>query len=267
MKTIFVLMHQDAGQEARLQAALDFARAFGAHLTCLGIARLPVIIGDVYGITGQEKIIEAEREAEADNRARIEARLLREGVSWDWVEAVGDIAPTITALSDLADLILLNRKLDNSEGPDMLNIAGSVLLGAHKPVLAVPQSSRGIDIAGRAAVAWDGSSESANALRAAVPMLCRAEEVSLVAILGKEDAIPPAEAALYLSRHGIEASIELRPATSAPVHEQLIEACRELRAAYLVMGGYGRTRLAEALFGGVTKEMLSQSPIPLLLAH
>ncbi len=267
MKYIFVLVHHDAGQEARLQAALDVARCFEGHLNCLDVARLPVMVGDLYGFDTQDRLIEEEREIEAQNRARTEARLIREGVAWDWVELVGDMGPTINAMTDLADLIVLNRKLD-SGGPDMVNLAGSVMLGSHKPVLAVPERSRGIDVAGHAVVAWDGSPQAAAALRAALPMLRMAEAVTILTIGDKAPVLSPAEAATYLSRHGLEPEIRLVPAPAADsIPSLLIEQCRQLKAAYLAMGGYGHSRLAEALFGGVTKAMLSTCPVPLLMAH
>jgi nucleotide-binding universal stress UspA family protein len=33
------------------------------------------------------------------------------------------------------------------------------------------------------------------------------------------------------------------------------------------MGAYGHSRLAEAIFGGVTKRLLDESPVPLFLVH
>lgn len=35
----------------------------------------------------------------------------------------------------------------------------------------------------------------------------------------------------------------------------------------LVMGGFGHRPFVEALFGGVTRRMLTKSPVPVLLAH
>lgn len=267
MKNIFMLVHQDAGQEARLQAALDVVRCFKGHLNCLDVTQLPVLIGEVYGVNGQERLIEQEREIEAQNRARTEARLIREGVSWDWVDAIGDMAPTINALTDLADLIILNRKLDGEDGPDMVNLVGSVMLGTHKPVLAVPQGSRGIDVGDHAVVAWDGSAQAAAALRAALPMLRHASDITILTVAERAGGTPPADAATYLARQGIAAEIRLVPGMGASVAALLVEQTRVLKAAYLVMGGYGHSRLAEALFGGVTKTMLSTCPVPMLMAH
>jgi len=44
------------------------------------------------------------------------------------------------------------------------------------------------------------------------------------------------------------------------------EAANE-KASYIVMGGFGHRRFVEAIFGGVTREMLGESPVPLVLAH
>ena len=41
MKNILLLVHDDPGQEARVQAALDLTRALDGHLTCLDVAAMP----------------------------------------------------------------------------------------------------------------------------------------------------------------------------------------------------------------------------------
>lgn len=265
MKNIYVLVHDDAGQEARLQAALDVTRALEGHLCCVDVVQLPVLVGDVYGLGGQAELIEAEREQEAENRAAIEARLIREGVSWDWQQAVGDLAPSLNALCDLADLIVLNRKLDSAAGPDMQGIAAAVMLSSHRPILAVSERSRGFNPSGTALVAWDGSAEAAAALRLSVPLLRLAEKIRILTISDGAIKAPPSDAATYLSRHGIAAEVVELAATDEPVHAILCEQAR--RADYLVMGGYGHSRVTEALFGGVTRHMLAHCPVPLLLAH
>jgi len=267
MKNVFVLIHDDIGQEARLQAALDLVRALGGHLSCIDVIQVPVLVGDVYGFGGQAQLVELEREREGENRARVEARLIREGVSWSWTDAVGDVAPTVTGLSDLADIIVLNRKLEKAQAPDMQGITAAVMLGSHKPVLAVPDSSRGCNVGGHALIAWDGSSESASALRAAVPLLALAQRVTIVEVENGSVSAPASEAAVYLSRHGVHADVTGVATGGKGVAEVLVEQCRVQKADYLVMGGYGHSRVTEALFGGITRTMLGCCQVPLLLAH
>ena len=49
MKNILLLVHDDHGQEARLQAALDITRAVEGHLTCIDVTPYPLIAGDGFG--------------------------------------------------------------------------------------------------------------------------------------------------------------------------------------------------------------------------
>lgn len=267
MKNIVLLVHDDDGQEARLQAALDVTRAVEGHLTCVDVVVLPQIIGDFYSGAGEAMLLADERVREADNRQRIEARLTREGVPWDWRDATGSLAPCLTEASALADLIVVNRRLDGFPLPDMASIAAEVVLKSGKPVFAVPDSCKGVDMAGHVLVAWDGSNCADAAVRAAVPLLRLASQVTLLEVENGSIAIPAEDAALYLSRHGVKANIrKVQPYGSKAALVILDEASAEA-FAYVVMGGFGHARFAEALLGGVTRLMLRESPIPLFLAH
>jgi nucleotide-binding universal stress UspA family protein len=55
--------------------------------------------------------------------------------------------------------------------------------------------------------------------------------------------------------------------TAAPTAEAILSTAQVMKAGYIVMGGYGHSRAREYLFGGVTRHMLMESPIPLVLAH
>ncbi|MBT3701538.1 MAG: universal stress protein, partial [Alphaproteobacteria bacterium] len=47
----------------------------------------------------------------------------------------------------------------------------------------------------------------------------------------------------------------------------LMSAVRDENADLLVMGAYTRSRLRRLIFGGVTGDVLKNSPVPVLLAH
>ena len=48
---------------------------------------------------------------------------------------------------------------------------------------------------------------------------------------------------------------------------QLIRVAQEERADLLVTGAYGHSRLGEWIFGGMTRDLLSTSPICCLMSH
>ncbi|MBX9816284.1 MAG: universal stress protein UspA [Proteobacteria bacterium SG_bin5] len=266
MRNILLLVHDDAGQEARLQVALDLARAFDAHLNCLDVSMVPLMVGDYAALGGQAMLLAEERAAEAANASRLKARLAQEGVRFGWQEAAGDPALCLKEASRLNDIAILNRALDTAFYPNMADLAGAVLSDGLLPVLAVPENARGLKVDGKALIAWDGSREAESALKAALPLLSRASGVTLLHIGEAMIAVPPEQAALYLSRRGIHVEVRHEAADARRLGVQLI-AEAAAQCDYLVMGGFGHPRWFENLFGGTTATALSSSPVPVLLAR
>ena len=267
MKNVLLLIHDDAGEEARFQVALDLARALSGHLTCLDIVETPVLIGTDYTMADTAFALMADaRDREAENRSRIKARLAAEDVPWDWKDATGDIARLLEVEAGLADVIVLNTVFAEPEPTNMRAIVSDVVMRAGKPILAVPQETRSLDTGGQVLIAWNGAPAIAKTLRAVTPLLALAEGVTIVEI-GKIVGPPAEEAAAYLSRHGIHARIDRDVPLVWTVGDALLTACRERLPAYCVIGAYGHSRLREWLIGGVTRRMLAESPVPLLLGH
>jgi nucleotide-binding universal stress UspA family protein len=267
VKNILVLVHDDGGQEARLQAALNVTRAVEGHLTCVDVAVMPVLVGDLYSGGGEIMLLQDERIREKANRETIEARLAYEGVNWNWIDTTGAIGPCLADQSALADLIVVNRKLDETPAPDMLAAASEALMGSGKPILAVPDSTRGFDVCGKALICWDGSPSCNAALRAAVPLLQLAKSVILYEVEDGSIATPADEAAAYMSRHDVSVTIRRERLHRERPAVLIADAIRHYAIDYVVMGGFSHNRFVEALLGGVTRAMLSQSPVPVFLAH
>jgi nucleotide-binding universal stress UspA family protein len=263
MKTILLLVHDDAGQEARLQAALDLGRALEGHVHCLDVAMLPVV-DDGFG---EALLLQEECARERANKRRLEDRLRHEDIPWSWADETGPLAACVAEAAALADVIVLNRKLDAFPYPDMRETAGSVILKTGKPVIAVPDDASGFTVAGRALVAWDGSARTAVALQAAAPLLKLAASVVLLEIADGSIEIPAEEAAAYLSKYDINARVVRDYALSNPPSDILLVGVQIQRADYVVMGAYSHARLTEAVIGGCTRAMLTRSPVPLFLAH
>jgi len=264
MKNILLLCHDDSGQEARFQAGLDLARALQGHLTCLDVVvPPPAMVNDCFGAIVSGEMTADVMTLEGENRARLTARLARDDVPWEWIDTRGNLEPALADAAALADVIVLNREFDDYPLPDMARIVGDLLVGSGKPVLAVPAQATRFDI-GRALIAWDGSPAAAAALRAAVPLLKLADQVTLLEVTDGGVAAPAEDAASYLSRHDVHAEIvRITGDASATIMTHASSG----RFDYLVMGGFGHRRFVERMFGGVTKSLLAHSPVPLFLAH
>jgi len=267
MKNILLLVHEDAGQEARLQAALDITRALEGHLTCLDVVQLPMLVGDYYSGVGEAMLLAEGREQEARNRKEIEARLAHEEVPWSWIDATGNLAECATDAAGLADLIVVNRRLDAFPVPDMRGIAGAILMRARKPIVAMPDGLRGFAANGRALIAWDGSDPVMATMQACVPLLRLASAVRLYYVDDGSQRISAEDAAIYLSRHDIHADIHRVDEDLQKVDARIVAECAAWRADYCLMGAFSRSRVTEALFGGVTRRMLGSCNLPLILGH
>lgn len=267
MKNILVLIHDDAGQEARFQVALDVTRAISGHLICLDVTLMHVMPADGMGGDGGAMMLEYERETETANKARLEERLAVEDVPWNWIDTTGFLEACVEDAASLADLIVVNRQIDAFPSPAMDRLAAGLVVKSGKPILAVPESATGLNVAGRALVAWDCSDAASAALAAAVPLLRLARAVTLFEVEDGSIKPPAEEAAAYLSRHDVHARIVRAPAGEEDASTTILAKARSGSFDYLVMGGFSHSRFVEALFGGVTRRMLIESPIPLFLAH
>lgn len=263
MKNILLLVHDDAAQEARLQAALDVAKALDGHLDCLQVMDLPIIIPDYYGSGAEAEVISEARTRAAKIRERLEQRLASEGIAWTFGETFGNSVDALEQASLLADLIVMSARTNGSgkhSHPERLP------LKADRPLLAVPPLGRGLNTAGKALVAWDGSAPCIEAVRAAIPLLKCAEEVLLLEFNQLDGALAMTEIASYLSRHGVSTELLERQA-DGPVADAILSYAKRGHADYIVMGAYSMTHLAEAVFGGVTRSVLLHAEIPLFMAH
>jgi nucleotide-binding universal stress UspA family protein len=271
MTSILLHIHDDSGMESRLQAACDIARAADGHIHCVQVTAMPSLMAaEVYGGAPMAPAVMAElHDIDARMRARLEQQLHREGVSWDWRQVDGDIVHGLLSASTLCDLLIVTLPSGpRREMSDPLHIAADLALGGRAPVLAVPQLARGVMITGRAMVAWEGSQEASTALRLSVPLLKRAEEVHVVTVeeAGKYP-FPATDAPEYLARHGIKTQFHSWPQDGRTVEATLKAAIGVLKPEWMVMGAFGHSRLRELVFGGVTRTMLREVHVPLLLAH
>ena len=81
------------------------------------------------------------------------------------------------------------------------------------------------------------------------------------------ESLPPDQLGMYLARHGVGCEVAELPGSGRHPAEVLLEAAESRDAGYVVLGVYGHSRLLEMVFGGVTRRILIDPPLPLILAH
>jgi len=260
MRDVLVPIHDDVGQQSRLQAAFDLVRASQGRLLCLDLAG-----ADAKGAgaaAGNSLVMEAEVAPLTTVRDQVAAS----GLSVQWLQSREEMLPAIATFAAQADLIVMSAPRADLFPPTYAAIS-ELLVSANAPIIAVPPESPGISLNGEVLICWDGSREAHHALVAAIPLLRRASGVTIVEIDDGSLKLPASQAQTLLAQRNIVAHVRSDLAFGEKAGFVLLEQIDLLKANYVVMGGFGHSRLVENIFGGVTARLLHESSVPLFLKH
>lgn len=205
------------------------------------------------------------------------ARVSRLGISSIEERLTDDnLLASLAMQSRYADLVVIGQETDPCalRAPAGAFAPQHLILHCPRPVVVVPAAPQlqPIErIGDRIVLAWDGGMAASRAVEAALPLLRQAELVTLAVInpggiYNAHGPVPGADLATYLARHGARIEIVVRD-TDGNVSETLLDVCSETGADLLVMGCYGHTRLRELLLGGVSRAVLHDMTLPVLMAH
>jgi nucleotide-binding universal stress UspA family protein len=258
-----------------LKICMDLTLEINAHCSVLVLSEAPTLPVGFYG----EVIPDAwydERKLDVQKLQKrvdaIEFIVKDAGISADvnceYVEQAM-MPETVGRHARYADLVICGPTLlaDKYLGP---NTKDGVLFHSGRPLLLVPKGSKPTLNPKQIVVACDGSVEAMRAMREALDIVSKADQVRVVMVdpqpykVGEE---PGADEAAYLSRHGAKVIVDRLPSSGSSVPEVLGKYAKDQGTDLLVMGAYGHSRLRERLFGGVTKDVLLAPPMPVLLAH
>jgi nucleotide-binding universal stress UspA family protein len=261
------------------RAALSLAAWSGAHVAVLVTVDVPAPMPSDWGAMAYD--IYAKLHAEAHRRANERAEALRQRfanaevpVEVRVTEAVSVFPQnTATMHARYADLTVLPAMPRNgAEAMLVHDHFHDILRHSGRPVLVVPADTPAQLPPRRVVVAWKPTAQAARAVADAMPFLRAAEAVDVVVIDPKigesaHGGEPGASIATHLARHGLKVEIATRPSMNFSAAYSLLDFAREVGADMLVAGGYGHSRLREAVLGGTTRELLQTAHIPVLFAH
>jgi nucleotide-binding universal stress UspA family protein len=277
LKDVLVNLSVAEGRNPACDYAISLANAFNAHLEGVAIAYNPAIPA----IAGGCEVmlpgwIEEERDKAAERAkaaaAQFEASARRERLSAESrvINATVGNAPHIFAeIARGFDLSLVQQN-DPEQPPHESSILIAALFESGRPVLIVPYIQRDGLRLNRVMLCWDGSRNAARAIADAQPFLARAKAIELVTVISPDiesDETRAAEIARHLARHHLKVEVKSVLAAELDVPNALLSHAADSSADFIVMGGYGHSRMREFILGGATRGILATMTVPTLMSH
>ncbi|MEM0929357.1 MAG: universal stress protein [Pseudomonadota bacterium] len=279
---VFVPAIDEKSLSDGLQAALNLARDHNGHLSVCRIEqRYPASdVAVAYWQANTIKSFEDDARALTERLDQVftgfcsehgievvdgQAPPRTDAVTASWTAVLSDPYKEFGHMARAADVSVLCRSTDES-APLTANVRADLLVRSGVPLLNVP-SERGFTQAKSILVGWNGTVESKRALTAAMPLIEKAETVSLLSVGLKNDGRPSAEhVAAALQRKGIDATGQDLDGHKE-TDRQVVTAAEEGGIDLMVIGAYSQPRWRESMFGGMTLRMLNHPPLPVFMVH
>ncbi len=286
VKTILVPVDGTDASARCLEAAIHIAKMHTAHVEVFHVRSdpkdaVPLLGEGMSGAMIEEMIELAEKEAgDRSGRARrlyqaalkahdlpeVETPQKSTTAAASWVEVVGREDEAVAVRARLADISVIARPTPEGDLPSSMTL-NAALFETGRPVLVVPPVPFK-PFGKKMAISWNGSAESARAVAAGIVYLTLADTVLAMAV---HSARTPPTAARglgeYLAWHGIHAVAEPIEPEGQTVGQAVLGFCASHGVDMLVMGAYTHSRVRQLILGGVTRHVLENAEIPVLMAR
>jgi nucleotide-binding universal stress UspA family protein len=255
--------------------AVSVAATFDAHLAGIAFLYDPIVPVSGAGYIPADVIEAQERDNEEATRTaldRFNTACSRAGVSAEPLTLSASFAGVGEQFSRIArrfDLSIVGQSEPEGSAVEEI-IAESALFESGRPVIVVPYIQKAPLKLDNVMVCWDGSRAAARAIADSMPLLAKARRVEVVIVTnerGKRDEIEGADIGAHLARHGLNVDVKRTALGDIDVADVLLSHAADAGSDFIVMGGYGHSRLREFVLGGVTRSIFRSMTAPVLMSH
>ncbi len=273
LKDILLYLDDGASNKERVKAAFAMAKAHQARLTGVALAAIKpahLKLKDekaLIRISEQhaEKITESFTAAADAEDLPVQTRIIH-----------GDEATASRKMAQFArnfDLVMLRQANPKNDNFSIVKeVSEQVILLSGRPIFFMPYIGAHRIPCQKAMLAWDGTPAATRALHDALPILAGMEEVIVLVVKEGKNKTAKGEVMVdelhqHLNNHGVNANIRRVHAGTFDVPTVILNEIAENSVDLLVMGGYGTPSLKQKIFGGVTKTLLTNMIVPVIMSH
>jgi nucleotide-binding universal stress UspA family protein len=200
------------------------------------------------------------------------SQLAERGLEGEWQVSQGDTVEVLCHAGRWCDLVIVERPQLNPDAPTGWGLVSRTVFASSAPIVVVPDSVKLERAGSRIVIAWNCSREAIRAIRGALPLLQRADEVVVLEGDAVENPfglrhLPRLDLRSWLARHDVAAEFRAFQPQAKERGAALLDAAHAASADMIVMGAWGHSRITELVLGGTTRHLFQCSDLPLLVAH
>ena len=285
LKDVLVYLDQSEHAFERLRLAADLSRRHQSRLTALYVRELSPVQrheqsvaelgqGSAEAISRTNRHIrQSIEEATERLRSALEtiAREQELEIEWRCLDGVASII--VPQHARFADLSVLSQDVSGATTATGYTFSEELLFVAGRPVIFVPARGSFKKLGQHILVAWNSSRAATRAVNDALPLIERAQQVTVLAVnpaqfAERYGALPPEKMVEHLRRHGAAVTgVWLDEVSSELIAEAVQAEALKVGADLIVAGAFGHPRLWEKLMGGVTRDLLARMQLPILMSY
>ena len=279
MKTILVPTENHDAMRSALETALLLSRRCDSYIEGFALrwSISQFIGGDIAGGLPVETFNEDIAEEAKQARQLFESFMQRHGVprstktvgtlSFGWLDEAPEGESFVGSHGRVFDVIVMHRSDAKSIGLYERAIE-SGLFESGRPILLAPPSPPS-QIATNVLIAWNCSTEQARTTALAMPLLQKADRVTVLTVTGGTAVPGPSAEQMiqYLQRNEIVAEPMRVELDGRSTGEAILATAQSLGCDLLIKGAYTQSRLRQMIFGGATKHVLANAALPVLMAN
>jgi len=279
MKSILVPTENIEGMQSTLDTALVLARRCGSYVEGFplrfGISEFIAV--DPAGGIPLETYRQESLEEAAQARRLFETYMQSQGVarassptsalSFGWLDDAPEGEGFVGSYGRVFDITVLMRPNAATVGLHDRAIEAGLFESGRPILLAPPVAPK--TIATNVMVHWNCSTEQARATAFAMPLIEKAERVTVLWVTGGQ-SVPGPSAEQFLSqlvRSGVPAKLMTVGLEGRNTGEAILAAAHSQGCDLLVKGAFTQSRLRQLIFGGATSHILAKAELPVLMAH
>ena len=285
LKDLLVYVDQSEHAAERLRLAADLARRHASRLTAIFVRELnpaqmdeqriaELGLGTAAAIGRMNEAIRRRiNECAERHRLTLEEAGASTASKLNGVASMGSLRLWCLERARFADLCILSQDVSAASGATGYTFSEQLLFVTGRPVVFVPARGMFATLGRHILVAWNSSRASTRAVNDALPLIERADRITVLAVNPDEfatryGALPPEQMVAHIGRHGAAAEgVWLNDIPTASIAGTVLAEAHRVGADLIVAGAFGHPKLWEKLMGGVTRDLLAGMNLPVLMSY